>query len=352
MPIAWNKAKRKPLYLLVLAGVFLLLALAGWVWYAQQATNPQLPVLIVSSQKDSLRVLLEASHSLKRAPYQVQFVSFPSAGPTAQAVAAQTVDVGVVGESSLAFALASGAAVKVVAVVRTKVTDTAVAILVNKTSPATSIKDLLGKKITTTKGSVGHFLALAALRKAGYSGKDVQFIFVLPGEARTLLESGQADAWATWDPYTSMAQLAGNTRVLVSGEKLFAGNIPIIVNPQTIATKSEILADFLQRVGLAYDWVNQNQQQFAEIQAKHTGLPANIHLLSNQHGQPHRVNIDAGAVQELQRSLDLFRQEGLIEHHIAATDAFDSRFNQPEHLSAYASDNHASGNHAAPVATP
>lgn len=348
MPIAWNKAKRKPLYMLVLAGVFLLLALAGWVWYAQQATKPQLPALIVSSQKDSLRVLLEASNALQGAPYQVQFVSFPSAGPTAQAVATHTVDVGVVGESSLAFALATGAAVKVVAVVRTKVTDTAVAILINKTSPATSIKDLLvGKKITTTKGSVGHFLALAALRQAGYSGKDVQFIFVLPGEARTLLESGQADAWATWDPYTSMAQLAGNTRVLVSGEKLFAGNIPIIANPQAIATKSEILADFLQRVGHAYDWINQHPQQFADIQAKHTGLPANIHLLSNQHGQPHRINIDAGAVQELQRSLDLFRQEGLIDHHIAANDAFDSRFNHPEHLSAY-----ASVNHAAPVATP
>lgn len=330
MPTALSKTRRKPLYLLLLTGLFLLLAVAGWTWYAQQGNKSALPVLTVSSQKDSLRVLLEASNALQGAPYQVQFVSFASAGPTAQAVAAQTVDLGVVGEPSLAFALASGAPVKVVAVVRTKVTDTAVAILVNKDSPVRSIKDLLNKRVATTKGSVGHFLALAALRQAGYSGKDVQFIFVQPGEARTLLESGQADAWATWDPYTSMAQLAGNSRVLVSGEKLFAGNIPIIANPQAIASKGEILADFLQRVGHAYDWINQHPQQFADIQAKHTGLPANIHLLSNQHGQPHRVNIDVGAVQELQRSLDLFRQEGLIDHPIVAADAFDSRFNQPE----------------------
>lgn len=330
MSTALNTARLKPFYLLLLASLFLLLAGAGWAWYAQRNSKTQLPVLTVSSQKDSLRVLLEASNALQGTPYQVGFVSFPSAGPTAQAVATHTVDLGVVGEPSLAFALASGAPVKVVAVVRTKVTDTAVAILVNKDSPVRSIKDLLNKRVATTKGSVGHFLALAALRQAGYSGKDVQFIFVQPGEARTLLESGQADAWATWDPYTSMAQLAGNSRVLVSGEKLFAGNIPIIANPQAIASKGEILADFLQRVGRAYDWINQHPQQFADIQAKHTGLPANIHLLSNQHGQPHRVNIDAGAVQELQRSLDLFRQEGLIDHPIVAADAFDSRFNQPE----------------------
>lgn len=330
MSTALNTARLKPFYLLLLAGLFLLLAGAGGAWYAQRDSKTQLPVLTVSSQKDSLRVLLEASNALQGASYQVGFVSFPSAGPTAQAVATHTVDLGVVGEPSLAFALASGAPVKVVAVVRTKVTDTAVAILVNKDSPVRSIKDLLNKRVATTKGSVGHFLALAALRQAGYSGKDVQFVFVQPGEARTLLESGQADAWATWDPYTSMAQLPGNSRVLVSGEKLFAGNIPIIANPQAIASKGEILADFLQRVGRAYDWINQHPQQFADIQAKHTGLPANIHLLSNQHGQPHRVNIDAGAVQELQRSLDLFRQEGLIDHPIVAADAFDSRFNKPE----------------------
>lgn len=321
----------------VIGVVVLVFVIAGGVWAWQHwrntsSTTPVLPVLKVSSQKDSLRILLESSHALDGAPYTVEFVSFSSAGPTAQAVATDAVDLGVVGEASLAFALASGAPVKVVGVVRTKVTDTAVAILVKKDSPYQNINDLLGKKITTTKGSVGHFLALAALNQAGNTGKDVEFIFLTPGESRTLLEGNQADAWATWDPYTSMAQLGegadGNTRVLVSGEKLFAGNIPIIANDKAIDEKTALLNDFLNRVSTAYQWVNQHPQQFSAIQAKHTGLPKQVHLISNQHGQPHRVDIDDSAIAELQKSIDLYRKEGLITQDIQARTAFDLRFNR------------------------
>lgn len=309
--------------------VLIVFASGFWLWQKTQGNIQANPaVLKVASQKDSLRVLLQASNALKNAPYQVEFISFPAAGPTAQAVATQAADFGVVGEASLAFALASKAPVKVVGVVRTNVTQTAVAILVNKDAPYHSIKDLLGKTITTTKGSVGHFLALAALNQAGYRGKDVNFIYLLPGESRTLLEGNQADAWATWDPYTSMAQLDGKTRVLISGEKLFGGNIPLIANQQAITEKTEILQDFLKRVGNAYDWVNQHPEQFSAIQAKQTGLPVQVHLLSNQHGQPHRVNIDANAIEELQRSIDLYHKEGLIQQPLAANSAFDTRFNR------------------------
>lgn len=320
-------------WIISLIAALFLIGVGVWAWQHLQQKSPQppaLPVLKVSSQKDSLRILLESSHALDGAPYKVEFVSFSSAGPTAQAVATQAVDLGVVGEASLAFALASKAAVKVVAVVRTKVTETAVAILVKQDSPYHSITDLLGKKITTTKGSVGHFLALAALNQAGHQGKDVDFIYLTPGESRTLLEGGQADAWATWDPYTSMAQLNqgdSKTRVLISGDKLFAGNIPLIANDNAIQNKTALLNDFLNRVGQAYQWVNQHPEQFSALQAKHTGLPLQVHLLSNLHGQPHRVDIDEGAIEELQRSIDLFRKEGLITQDIQAKSAFDLRFN-------------------------
>lgn len=334
-----NTPRNKPTKKRLIIGLLLLamvLAVSGFCYWqtqyhsataSQTSNDAQKIVLKVASQKDSLRILLEASNALKDAPYRVEFISFASAGPSAQAVATQAADFAVVGEASLAFALASQAPIKVVGVVRTRVTDTAVAILVKKDSPYRYIADLLGKKITTTKGSVGHFLALAALHQAGYRGKDVQFIYLQPGEARTLLASGQADAWTTWDPYTSMAQLDGQTRVLVSGEKLFAGNIPLIANQQAITEKTAILQDFLTRIGKAYDWVNQHPQQFSAIQAKHTGLPLQVHLLSNQHGQPHRVAIDRSAINELQRSIDLYRKEELIQQPINASSAFDLRFN-------------------------
>ncbi|AXI02583.1 aliphatic sulfonate ABC transporter substrate-binding protein [Aquirhabdus parva] len=286
--------------------------------------------LHVGSQKNSLKILLEASGELKNLPYPIEFASFPSAGQTAQALSSHAIDIGVLGDASLAFALAGHAPLKVISVVRTRVTPTAVAVVVNKNSPLQKPEDLIGKRITTTKGSVGHYLALAVLDQLGHSGRDVEFIFLQPGEARTLLSNGGADAWSTWDPYTSMAELEGNVRVIASGEKLFAGNIMLTANQQAIDTKRAQLADFIQRVTHAYQWANQHQEEFAKLQAKATGLPVRVHYLSNTHGHPHVIAIDQGVIDDMQTSINLYVKEGLLPQSIISKSIFDPSFNHTQ----------------------
>ncbi len=283
--------------------------------------------LHVGSQKNSLKVLLEASGELKNVPYPIEFASFPSAGQTAQALSSHAVDFGVLGDASLAFALAGHAPLKVISVVRTRVTPTAVAIVVNENSPLKKTEDLIGKRITTTKGSVGHYLALAVLDQLGHRGSDAQFIFLQPGEARTLLSQGGADAWATWDPYTSMAALEGHIRVLASGEKLFAGNIMLVANQRAIDTKQAQLTDLIQRIARAYQWVNLHPQEFSELQAKATGLPVQVHYLSNTHGQAHVIPIDQGVIDDMQTSINLYFKEGLLPQTINSKTIFDQHFN-------------------------
>lgn len=303
---------------LVLA-MWCLLGMAGTVWAAD--------ALRVSSQKNSLQVLLKAAGELDDVPYPIEFASFGAAAPTAEALAAGAVDIGTLGVAPFVFAASAGADLKTVGVVRLKVTPTAVAIVVPEQSPLQGAASLVGKRITTTKGSIGHYLALAALRQQGKSGRDAQFIFLQPGESRSLLANGGADAWATWDPYTSMVQLEGGTRVLVSGEGLFAGNMLLVANAAAIENKPEQLRDFLQRVGRAWAWVDSHLEEFSAIQARQSGLPLEVHLRSNRFSLPTRVDVDKALIKDLSETAALYQAEGVISPGFIADKSVERKFN-------------------------
>lgn len=284
--------------------------------------------LRVSSQKQSLKILLQAAGELENLPYPIEFASFAAAAPTAEALAAGAVDIGSLGDAPFVFAAAAGAPIKTVGVIKVNVTQTAVAIVVNQNSPLTDAASLKGQRITTTRGSIGHFMALAALRSAGLHARDAQFIFLQPGESRSLLANGQADAWSTWDPYTSMVQMEGGTRVLVSGEGLFAGHMLLVANDTAIRDKPAQIRDLLQRLGRAYAWANEHQEVFSKIQAGYSGLPVEIHERSNRFALPHRIPVAPAVVEDVQHTADLYRDEGIIQRSFDAADYFDGQFNE------------------------
>ena len=284
--------------------------------------------LRVSSQKQSLKILLQAAGELENLPYPIEFASFAAAAPTAEALAAGAVDFGSLGDAPFVFAAAAGAPIKTVGVIKVNVTQTAVAIVVNQNSPLTDATSLKGQRITTTRGSIGHFMALAALRSAGLHGRDAQFVFLQPGESRSLLANGQADAWSTWDPYTSMVQMEGGTRVLVSGEGLFAGHMLLVANDNAIRDKSLQIRDLLKRLDRAYAWANQHQEAFSKIQAGYSGLPVEIHERSNRFAVPHRIPVAPAVVEDVQHTADLYREEGIIQNSFNAPAYFDEQFNE------------------------
>ncbi len=120
------------------------------------------------------------------------------------------------------FALANGAPVKAIAVDKSNPAGTAV--LVPPGSALKSAADLKGKRITTGKGSIGHFVALKALEQAGVSPKEVQWVFLGPVDAKVALLNGSVDAWATWEPYTTQLVKTAEGQILVSGKGLLPGN--------------------------------------------------------------------------------------------------------------------------------
>ncbi|GAH39922.1 unnamed protein product, partial [marine sediment metagenome] len=122
---------------------------------------------------------------------------------------------GPIGDAPVIFALASGARIKVIGVNRSDPYGTAV--LVRPDAVLKSATDLKGKRIGTTRGSIGHFVTLKALDAAGLPPDAVSFRFLPPADTMLALATGSIDAWATWEPYTALAETSGRARVLVNG---------------------------------------------------------------------------------------------------------------------------------------
>ena len=304
----------------------LLLSLFCTLGFTAVSYAADLQPLLVANQKSTIKVLLEVSGELKDVPYEIQFSEFPAAAPLGEALNAGAVDIGALGDAPYVFALGAGAPLKVVSIVHAEGRYTT-AILAPKDSPLNTASDLKGKRIVTTRGSIGHFLAIKALRSVGLSTADVQFIYLLPSESRILLDNGSADAWSTWDPYTTISTTQSQAKVLVSGDTLLTNHLYFAATRQAIESKRPQLDDFVARVDRAYRWTNSHPEEYAAAQAKVTGLPLAVHLAvaKGTHMQP--VTIDDTVISGLQTTADIYQQEGILTQHIDVSQGFDKSFN-------------------------
>ncbi|KWV86059.1 MULTISPECIES: ABC transporter substrate-binding protein [Pseudomonas] len=282
--------------------------------------------LRVANQKSTIKALLEASGESQNVPYEIKWSEFPSASPLGEALNAGAVDIGALGDAPYVFALGAGASIKVISIIHAEGRNTT-ALLVPKDSPIKTAADLKGKKIVTGRGSIGHYLAIKALNDAGLTTQDVQFIFLLPAESRLVLDNGTADAWATWDPYTTVVTSQSNARVLVSGKHLLSNHLYFAATGQAIADKRVQLDDFVARIDRAYAWANTHPEQYAAAQAKITGLPLAVHIEVAQDTHLSPVTIDDTVIHGLQATADTYVKEGLLSQHIDVSQGFDSSFN-------------------------
>lgn len=286
----------------------------------------ELQPLRVANQKSTIKALLEVSGETQHVPYEIQWSEFPSASPLGEALNAGAVDIGALGDAPYVFALGAGAALKVVSIIHAEGRNTT-ALLVPKDSPIKTVADLKGKKIVTGRGSIGHYLAIKALASAGLSTQDVQLIFLLPSESRLVLDNGTADAWATWDPYTTVVTSQSQARILASGNNLLSNHLYLAATTQAIADKRAQLDDFVARVDRAYAWANTHPNEYAAAQAKITGLPLAVHVAVAHETHMEPVTIDDTVISGLQATADTYQQEGLLTKHIDVSQGFDKSFN-------------------------
>jgi sulfonate transport system substrate-binding protein len=283
--------------------------------------------LQLADQKGGERALLEAAGELKDLPYKVEWHEFPAAAPLAEALNAGAVDSGPIGDAPLVFAMAAGADIRAIGVNRSDATGTAVLALPD--SPLDGPASLKGKRIATGRGSIGHYVVLAALKSAGLKQDDVTWRFLTQSDAKTALLTGSVDAWATWEPYTSVEEVTDHLKLAVSGQGLWSGLSFQAATATAIREKHEALSDLLQRLYRAQLWALDHEEDYAKQQAQVTGMPAEGVRRALHRRQQRWIPIDDGVVQSLQRVADTYAETGIIPHRFEVAPRFDRSFTPP-----------------------
>lgn len=280
------------------------------------------PVLKVGSQRGGTKALMLSSGALEDAPYAVEWSEFPAAQTLLEAIGSGAVDVGLAGDAPFQFAYQSGSPIKAVSAQRAVPRPVeALVIVVPARSSVRSIADLKGKRVASTRGSIGHYLALRALAKAHLPLDYVEFTWLSPGDTKAAFASGSVDAWATWVPY-SISAIREGAHVITDGHDLVAGYGFEVANETAIANKSSQLSDFLAREAKALIWATTHVDAFSKVLAKETGLPLDIAKVMVAKNARLSAPIDDNVVRDQQVVLDTFRAAGEIKTTRPLTQAF------------------------------
>ncbi|WP_177239758.1 ABC transporter substrate-binding protein [Streptomyces monashensis] len=285
--------------------------------------------LDVGDQKGGSEAVLRAAGELKNLDYKIKWSTFTSGPPLLEAVNAQAVDIGGVGNTPPVFAAGAGSKISVVAAWHG--TSKGDAILVPNDSKLAGPKQLKGRSVAVAQGSSAHYQLIASLRAAGLSLSDVKVKYLQPADALAAFTSGKVDAWAVWDPYTSQILRAGKGRVLTTGEGVTNGLTFQVAAPSALkdTKKAAAIKDYLTRLRRATAWVHDHQQVWAKVWAEDTGLPYDVALDSVKRTNSTRVAVavDKPLVASEQQIADAFTELRLIPRKVDFGDFVDTRFN-------------------------
>lgn len=197
---------------------------------------------------------------------KVNWTVFQSGPPHFEAMAANRLDFGAVGNSPVVAGQAANIEFKEIANVSDGLKGNA--ILVPGNSPIQTLKDLKGKKIAVAKGSSGFNVLYRALENAGLKPNDVKIIQLQPDEAQPAFETGAVDAWSIWEPFVSLQTLKKNARVLADGKSLNVYS-PGFLIARTEFTKEhpDLVVRFLKVFEKAHLFEKENRNEAIQLYA-------------------------------------------------------------------------------------
>jgi sulfonate transport system substrate-binding protein len=268
-------------------------------------------------------LLKERSEGLKqrleKLNARAEWVEFKHGPALLEAVNANEVDVGYVGETPPVFAQAAG--VSFVYAATDPPAPKSEAIIVPKDSMLTKLEDLKGKKVALNRGSNVHYLLVRALESVKLAIKDVEVVYLAPPDARAAFETGKVDAWVIWDPFLASAELTG-AKTLVNGENLVDNHLFYIVRRGFAEQHAELVKEVLDEYRLLSDWESKNPEEAARLLAKSSGVSYEALLVSERRHAYGILPITPELLEKQQKIADTFHKLELIPKQIRTADAF------------------------------
>ncbi len=145
--------------------------------------------------------------------------------PAAQALSADQLDVAQGSITSAVAALAQKPGFKLFA--QTAPDGIGEGILVKNGSPVQSVQDLVGRKVAVSQGGTSEYLLLKALEKNNVPADKVERVYLRADQTSGVFNSGQVDAWATWNTFSTPAIANAGAHFLVNGKEVGSDNYAV-----------------------------------------------------------------------------------------------------------------------------
>lgn len=262
-------------------------------------------------------------------PAGFSHAQFAAGTQIAEAINGRAIDVGGMSEIPPIFlAGATGNLVRLVAVLQADVNNQVV--LVPNGSPVRNFADLKGKTVGYVRATTSHYILLRLLKEAGLGWGDIKPAALSPQDGFAAFQRGGLDAWVIYGVIVEQAR-AGGARVLTTGVGRLSGNY-------VIATSSEVLADPGRRASLAgylgryrkvLDWINADDERWAQARAAATGIPVDYYRRQTreQSAKPALLPVNAAAIASQQAVADAFAEAGVLGRKVDVTPLWDNRLN-------------------------
>lgn len=135
-----------------------------------------------------------------------------------------------------------------------------------------TVKDLKGKRVAFSEGSVSHFFLAFLLKQNGMSLKDVVAINMTAGDAGAAFVAGKVDAAVTWEPWLTKGKQAPHGKVLVDSSATPNLIVDVLVfRKDVIKTRPKDMANLVSAWHRAVDYWKQNPDESNRIMAEAVG---------------------------------------------------------------------------------
>lgn len=239
---------------------------------------------------------------------------FNSAAPAYEAINAKAIDITVGSSSAFANVIANGAKIDIFAY--QPMPAFGEGIVVAKDSGINTIHDLIGKKVAVNKGGTGEYLLSIALKNNQIPEDKVEKSYMLPSDTGTAFAGKHIDAWATWDPYLSVAQDLYNAKILVGGGDLKSSNaVGYFADSDYAKQNPEVIAAVFEGLKQENDWAKVHPEEAGKIWANRLGYKDNANIASNL-GKVNTVPLRALGDQDVNDIIELakwYHEKGIIK---------------------------------------
>ena len=223
--------------------------------------------------------------------YSVEWQDYDTGAPITAQMVAEKIDIGSMGDYPL---LINGsktqanerARTELVSVTGYSPTGALNMVVVPPGSPARTIADIKGQKVSASVGSAGHGTLVRALDNAGIDPKTgVEVLNQQPQVGASALESGQVQALSQFVAWPGLLAFQDKAKLLYDGAE---GDYPtfhgVVVRRDYASGHPEVLDAFLHAQLDATEFLNENPLESAQLVAEGSGLPEEVVYLYNGPG--------------------------------------------------------------------